>query len=208
MAYIEVTLDDIEMANRLAHQVLGRSLDELAPQTRRLLRLLDEMVSAQCTKLGMEREDCRFTRREIRESTGWSYDQVRVHLKRLVALEYVLVHTGGRGQQFVYELQYEGQGQEGDPFLMKLIDADALRAGSTTKTLGGKTKGFGDALGPHLAPIGGPLGDSQKEEKGSKINGVSNHFGKSPEIAYQEPQLNTSNSPRHTPIAMSAKGAK
>ena len=43
--YIEVTLDDITLANRLAHQVLGRSLDELAPQTRRLLMALDAMVS-------------------------------------------------------------------------------------------------------------------------------------------------------------------
>ena len=35
--YIEVTIEDIEIANRLAHEVLGRSLDELPPQTRRLL---------------------------------------------------------------------------------------------------------------------------------------------------------------------------
>ena len=35
LEYIEVTLDDIAMANRLAHEVLGRSLDELPPQTRR-----------------------------------------------------------------------------------------------------------------------------------------------------------------------------
>ncbi len=33
--YIEVTLDDITHANRLAEEVLGRSLDELPPQTRR-----------------------------------------------------------------------------------------------------------------------------------------------------------------------------
>ena len=32
--YIEVTLDDIAAANRLAHEVLGRTLDELPPQTR------------------------------------------------------------------------------------------------------------------------------------------------------------------------------
>jgi DNA primase len=38
--YIEVTLDDIATANRLAHEVLGRSLDELPPQTRRLLLLI------------------------------------------------------------------------------------------------------------------------------------------------------------------------
>ena len=35
--YIEVTLDDIAVANRLACEVLGRSVDELPPQTRRLL---------------------------------------------------------------------------------------------------------------------------------------------------------------------------
>ena len=39
LSYIEVTLSDIETANRLAHEVLGRSLDELPPQTRRLLLL-------------------------------------------------------------------------------------------------------------------------------------------------------------------------
>ncbi len=59
IAYIEVTLADIETANRLAHEVLGRSLDELPPQTRRLLLLIDEMVRAECERLKMER--CRFS---------------------------------------------------------------------------------------------------------------------------------------------------
>ena len=36
--FIRVTLDDIALANRLAPELLGRSLDELPPQTRRLLR--------------------------------------------------------------------------------------------------------------------------------------------------------------------------
>ena len=38
--YIEVTREDIALANRLAHEVLGRTLDELPPQTRRLLDAL------------------------------------------------------------------------------------------------------------------------------------------------------------------------
>jgi len=46
--YIEVTLQDIELANDLAHQVLGQSLDELPPQTRRLLGKLQSWVSEQC----------------------------------------------------------------------------------------------------------------------------------------------------------------
>ena len=78
--YIEVTLDDIATANRLAHEVLGRSLDELPPQTRRLLLLIDEMVAKQCEQLKMERTDYRFSRREVRQYTGWGDTQLRVHL--------------------------------------------------------------------------------------------------------------------------------
>jgi DNA primase len=125
--YLEVTLDDIAVANRLAHQVLGRSLDELPPQTRRLLFALDRMVSEACRKEQTERKDVHFSRRAIREATGWSHTQVRVHLERLVELEYVLVHRGGRGQSFEYELLYDGRGEDGAPFLAGLIDVEALK---------------------------------------------------------------------------------
>ena len=37
LSYVEVTLDDIKIANRLASEVLGRTLDELPPQSRKLL---------------------------------------------------------------------------------------------------------------------------------------------------------------------------
>ena len=61
-----MTLDDIEIANRLAHEVLGRSLDELPPQTRRLLLLIDEAGHRECQRLKMERSDFRFSRRDVR----------------------------------------------------------------------------------------------------------------------------------------------
>ena len=48
-----MTLDDIEVANRLAHEALGRSLDELSPQTRRLLELVTAMVEQQCAAQGI-----------------------------------------------------------------------------------------------------------------------------------------------------------
>jgi DNA primase len=135
--YIEVTLSDIAVANQLAGEVLGRSLDELPPQTRRLLGMLDEMVSDACRRQALERTEYRFTIRDVREATGWSYTQVRVHLDRLVELEYVLVHRGGRGQQFVYELLYDGQGEDGRPFLVGLIDVEALGAEEAGTTTGG-----------------------------------------------------------------------
>ena len=124
--YIEATLDDIAAANTLAHEALGRSLDELAPQTRRLLMLIDEMVSASCERLQMKRADYHFSRRDVREWTGWGNTQLKLHLHRLEELEYLLLHRGGRGQQFVYELLYDGCGKDGEPFLCGLLDVDAL----------------------------------------------------------------------------------
>src|SRR5208337_3109780 len=110
ISYVEVTLSDIETANRLAHEVLGRSLDELPPQTRRLLSFLDEMVSAECERQKIERTDFRFSRKDVRAFTKWSDSQLKRHLHRLEELEYLLVHHGGRGQSFAYELVFEGQG--------------------------------------------------------------------------------------------------
>ncbi len=127
VTYIEVTLDDIAQANCLAHQVLGRSLDELPPQTRRLLILIDQMVTEACKQKRIDRADYRFSRRDIREYTGWGNTQLKIHLHRLEEMEYLLVHKGGRGQSLVYELRYEGQGQDGTPFLMGLIDVEKLK---------------------------------------------------------------------------------
>jgi DNA primase catalytic core len=126
--YIEVIRDDIATANRLAHEVLGRSLDELPPQTRRLLGLLCEMVRKRCDELGIERADYRFTRRDVREATGWGNTQLKLHLRRLEDLEYLLAHAGGRGQSFVYELAYAGDAESDRPVLAGLIDAEALEA--------------------------------------------------------------------------------
>ena len=126
VSYIEVTLDDIALANRLAHEVLGRSLDELAPQTRRLLGHIDALVVNTCRVDALKRADVRFSRRAVREHCGWSDFQVRTHLERLVGLEYVLVHRGGRGQSFVYELLYDGGGADGRPHLVGLVDVAEL----------------------------------------------------------------------------------
>lgn len=125
--YIEVTLADIELANRIAHDVLGRSLDELPPQTRRLLCLIDQHVSAECARLAVKRCDFRFSRRSMREAIAWGDTQLRLHLERLVELEYVLAHREGAGGKYVYELVY-AVADETRAQVAGLIDMAALEA--------------------------------------------------------------------------------
>jgi len=104
LRYIEATREDIAVAERLVSAVLGRGLDELPPQTRRLLELVDALVAARAKAEGVGKEHVRFSRREVREETGWGHTQLKVHMQRLEELEYVLVHRGARGQSHVYAL--------------------------------------------------------------------------------------------------------
>ncbi len=164
VSYIEVIIDDIEIANGLAEQVLSRSLDELPPQTRRFFQLLKEMVQRICVKKAIDPCDYRFSRREMREATGWSQTQVKVHLDRLCELEYVFLHCGGRGQRFVYELLHSdaGPGQVGllDITQLKKDAAHTLstKTTSTVQTYRGVSVGNGavsDTPKPLIAKANG-----------------------------------------------------
>jgi hypothetical protein len=130
--YIEVQPQDIELANRLAHAVLGRSLDELPPQTRRVLSALDAWVMEQAERDGVPRESVRFTRRTVRGALGLSDTQLRVHLDRLVQLEHVLVHGGKQGQLYAYSLSFDGDAESSEAQLAGLSLALA-EPGACTK---------------------------------------------------------------------------
>ncbi|MGO9443389.1 MAG: CHC2 zinc finger domain-containing protein [Thiobacillaceae bacterium] len=125
--YIEVTLADIALANRIAHDVLGRSLDELPPQTRGLLKLIDGFVAAECARLAVKRCDFLFSRRSLREAVHWGDTQLRLHLDRLVDLEYLLPRREGAGGKYVYELAYEVH-DDARAQVAGLIDRAALEA--------------------------------------------------------------------------------
>ena len=70
----------------------------------------------------------RFTRRELRARSGMSDAAIRVHLDRLVAMEYVRLVAGRNGQRFEYELLFDGSLERSEPQMMGLIDVEALRA--------------------------------------------------------------------------------
>ena len=132
--YIEVTAEDISQANTIAHEVLGRSLDELPPQTRRLLAAIVEHVRGQAQAQAIPQAQVRFTRRDVRAWTGWGDTQLRVHLTRLHELEYLVAHRGMRGQSFEYELAFDGNTGTEAPHLVGLIDADDLAEPTTAET--------------------------------------------------------------------------
>jgi len=104
--FIEVTLDDIALANELAPEVLGRSLDELPPQTRRLLGFIRELMKSKRQERGAKSATT-FSRKELRDLCGWSLTQVRVHLERLVELEYLATRHARLNNQFLYELLFD-----------------------------------------------------------------------------------------------------
>ncbi len=160
--YIEVMQTDIVLANRLAHAVLGRSLDELPPQTRRVLAALDAWVSEQATTQGIERPAVRFTRRAVRGPLGLSDTQLRVHLDRLVTLEYVRSHSGQNGSLYTYSLAFDGHSEDEAPQLMGLASADrAPTLRGKTTTLRGRSPDLAGTLRP-------PCGDPAATSRGGK----------------------------------------
>lgn len=145
VAYVESTIGDIEVAHRLAHAVLGQSLDELPPQTRRLLTAVHRFATDQARRHAIPLDLVRFTRRQLREhlaatGAGWGDTQLKVHLARLADLELVVPHRLESGS-YGYELTWnppasmstthsqDAQGSsydEGGRFLAGLTDPATL----------------------------------------------------------------------------------
>jgi len=158
LRYIEVSKQDIAIADRLVSHVISRNLDELSPRTRQLLSQLGELVAAESKRQGIDPADFRFSRRLIRERLGYADTQLRVHLSRLVALEYVIVHRGKRGRSFVYELAASDEDEQ---------------SATTTQLRGGVAGGS--------RPLrGGPpreLSDSDSERLGKVAGSAQKHLG-------------------------------
>ena len=166
-----MTLEDIELANTLAHEVLGRSLDELPPQTRSLLSQLEKWVSEQCEKHEIDRSLFHFSRRQLRERFGFGDTQLKVHLARLVDLEYLVVlRNPEQSQGFIYELLYAGEGEDGKRFLSGLLETNGLKCSYDMKRSGsGRCSVGAQSAGGRVAKNGSKA--SSKAAK--KIKGLS-----------------------------------
>ena len=110
--YIEVTREDLAEADRLMAVVSGQDA-ELSGPSRKLLDLIREMVERRARELEVDPLAVQFNRRDIREYTGWSDNQIKAHIKRLEGLERLAVRAGERGRMYRYQLgSWEPVGQK------------------------------------------------------------------------------------------------
>jgi len=189
--YIEATEADAKLAWELASHVLMRSLDDVPPQTRRLLLLIDKMVTAECERLQIERLDYRFTRATVRQFTGWGDSQLKKHLSRLEDLEYLALHRGVAGQSFVYALNFE-MDENGRPVLPGLsYGAKSVRVEADRSRLEEGVSHFEAGVSP--AGHGGVTGVSGggHDAKSPAMTRVEDGFsGKSAKNAYRGAEAN------------------
>jgi hypothetical protein len=134
-SYITVTLDDIKLANRLAPELLGRSLDELPPQSRNLLNHIKNLVQAECKREETEQHLVFFSRRQLCESCGWTYSQIKRHIFRLQELEYIVARTGRMGATMRYQLLID-LNQKTDTNQIGLLDVTKLSKGKKHQKTG------------------------------------------------------------------------
>ncbi len=107
------------------------------------------------------------------QHTRWGNTQLRVHLERLVEMEYLLVHRGGRGQGFSYELLFDGRAVVAERFIAGLVDVDEpAAAASTTPTWRGSgaelAGGVRGENGPETGRLRGGGGATNQHQPGSK----------------------------------------
>ncbi len=205
--YIEVTLDDIEAANQLAHAMLGRSLDELPPQTRKLLLMIETFVKERSEQLEMTITDYRFSRRDVREYSHWGDTQLKIHLQRLVEMEYLIVHRGQRGNSFVYELIYDGQGKDGKAFVPGLIDVATLKHRYDENRSGVKDKRSGSGR-PSVGGQSVPGRGDKNEDSVLLNNDLTKNECLSSENAVQGKKKTVASYRSHThhPASLAVKG--
>jgi DNA primase len=107
--YVEVDEEDMRIANGLAVALLRRSMDDLNPVSAELLAQMQQLVDQRVGQhegdgVPPRPEEISFTRRELREFSGWPHTRVRRYLVELVEMEFVHAAPLGMGRGYSYSL--------------------------------------------------------------------------------------------------------
>jgi DNA primase len=104
LQYIEVTVEDIALANELALTFFPHGLDDMAPHTRSLAVEIAKLIKHKGGEV-------KFTRKELRDFCTWGDWPIRQGLEQLVELGY-LGRNGQNGVLITYELLYDASSEE------------------------------------------------------------------------------------------------
>lgn len=170
--YIETTLDDIAVANDLAHRLFGQSLDDLSFPSRQLLRLTADYVDRRAAREKTTPDEIEFTRRELREAIKWGDTRLRTHLGELIRLEYVQPLAGSLGKTFCYRLLVDAEELDGSGrFLAGLKSVEQLRAEANLAGINTNLAGQNGHPAPTSHPTTCEVGNGVKPH-GNKKNGA------------------------------------
>ena len=169
--YIEATIGDIELANRLADRFLERSFAELPERTNVLLEQIIGGVRNLAEFQIIELFEVRFTRKDVRRWSTFGDTQLKQHLARLVDYEYLKIESvGGHSRTLVYSLAYDPNSNTTTKD-SGLIDVNRLRVSDQSRVMGGSET---LKVGPET-DMGGPAKtDSANENIEPKENDATN----------------------------------
>jgi hypothetical protein len=183
ITYIESTVDDYAIAYRVAREILGFSLDDLKKHARDLLDQIQEMVKRESRKNGQIETEITFTRRQIREFTGWPDYQVKTYIRQLEDLEYLVLQQVKTRGQFEYRLNDPNQPKT----LKGLLTPEELKnlllaqnPSATTGTTGRKGLSTGQSQAPQGLTATGT--EKVKNLEGSKKRGPKPKVAPTPNV--------------------------
>lgn len=175
--YIETTLDDIAMANDLAGELFGQSLDDLSSPSRDLLGLIRAHVQERATRAKVAPEKVEFSRRELLRVTGWSYYRLRVHLAELAEHEYVAPLSGRFGQRFVYRLLTLDEPEGAGRFAPDLKTVEQLRREAKTLRPCGGFENLAGTLRGSFRKVGKPAKADKHRVNGHRPGNLAGFGG-------------------------------
>jgi ABC-type molybdenum transport system ATPase subunit/photorepair protein PhrA len=74
---------------------------------------VEKMRSSQSSsEAALFKRDLTFTRRELREFTGWTNTRLHNHIKELVSMEYIIIDSGRINSIQTYKMLFNGKSDE------------------------------------------------------------------------------------------------
>ena len=103
--YIECTHYDYKVAYELLKDgILDNTLDDIPRGAKELMNLIKKYLKKQSQKDKLPQEKLIFSRKQIREYTGWSFVQIRNNFRMLKDYEYIELINNRKGQAHQYKL--------------------------------------------------------------------------------------------------------